>query len=106
MGDLPGPGSGRARPPFAGAPNCCYTPIQRQTLTTEEYTLSLPLSCLKSGTTSWKASEIRGKVTEFFPGIHNLVLELRSDGTDTWAGFGPKSDDKNMFNWILQHWGK
>ena len=52
MGDLPGPGSGRARPPFAGAPNCCYTPIQRQTLTTEEYTLSLPLSCLKSGTTS------------------------------------------------------
>ena len=52
MGDLPGPGSGRARPPFAGAPNCCYTPIQRQTLTTEEYTLSLPLSCLKTGTTS------------------------------------------------------
>ena len=39
-------------PPSAGAPNGCYTFTQRQILTTGEYTLKSPFSCLKSGTTS------------------------------------------------------
>ena len=39
-------------PPSAGAPNGCYTFTQRQILTTGEYTLKSPFSCLQSGTTS------------------------------------------------------
>ncbi len=64
VGDTRGPGSGRARPSFAGPlttssgpdgdthPKRGYTHPQQQSSTTEEYTLILPISCLKNGTTS------------------------------------------------------
>ena len=49
---------------------------------------------------------IRDKLREIYPGVHNLVLELREDGTDTWNGFGPSGEDKNMFKWIHANWTK
>ena len=55
---------------------------------------------------NWTAAEIRQQTSEFFPGINNFVLELRGDGTDTWAGFGPKSEKRNMFTWLDQNWKK
>jgi hypothetical protein len=29
---------------------------------------------------------------------------LDDDGEDTWAGFGPHSDKRNMFNWLNEKW--
>jgi hypothetical protein len=49
------------------------------------------------------ATAIRDKVDEVFPGAYNLVLEL-AGGTDTWAGFGPQSDKRDMFKWIKDYW--
>ena len=50
--DAVGLGFGRAPPSLCRAPNRYYTVAQRQILTTGEYTLKSPFSCLKSGTTS------------------------------------------------------
>ncbi|MGA2645754.1 MAG: hypothetical protein ABSF15_13660 [Candidatus Sulfotelmatobacter sp.] len=52
------------------------------------------------------AADLRDKVKECYPGVFSMVLELRSDGTDTWAGFGPKSEQKNMFTWMKNVWKK
>jgi len=49
------------------------------------------------------ASEIRDELRLLIPGEHSLVLEFRADG-DTWAGFGPKSERRNMFKWIRGNW--
>lgn len=50
-----------------------------------------------------KASVIRDAVREAFKDSHCLVLEL-NDGEDTWSGFGPASEKKNMFSWIHDNW--
>ncbi len=49
------------------------------------------------------ASELRDDLGEIYPGVRKLVLELRGDD-DTWAGFGPKNDAKNMFSWLKRNW--
>lgn len=49
------------------------------------------------------ASSLRDQLNRNYPGIHSLVLELRGDD-DTWAGFGPSGEDKNMFKWIKENW--
>lgn len=51
------------------------------------------------------AQEIRNKLNEIYRGSNNLVLELGED-YDTWSGFGPKGEDKNMFGWIKKNWSK
>jgi hypothetical protein len=49
------------------------------------------------------ASKLRTDMDEFYPGVRRLVLEMR-DGDDTWSGFGPKKDGKNMFDWLHHNW--
>lgn len=51
------------------------------------------------------AGQIRDALNKIAPGVSVLVLELRSD-SDTWSGFGPSSEKRNMFQWIKDHWNK
>lgn len=48
-------------------------------------------------------AEIRDKLVELMPGVHNLVLELSATG-DTWTGYGPSEEKRNMFKWIKDNW--
>ncbi|OFX25758.1 MAG: hypothetical protein A2041_14615 [Bacteroidetes bacterium GWA2_31_9b] len=48
-------------------------------------------------------SEIRDKVKELFDNEYNMVFQLKED-EGTWSGFGPKSEQKNMFKWIKENW--
>jgi hypothetical protein len=50
------------------------------------------------------AKDIRGNAREIFQD-YNLVLEM-TPTSDTWSGFGPSSDKKNMFTWIKKNWKK
>ena len=55
----------------------------------------------------YSAAQIRDKSNEFYPGVYKLVIELGPEQADeTWAGFGPTSTDRHMFNWIANTWGK
>lgn len=49
------------------------------------------------------AVTIRDKANECYPGVHKLVLQLDQTG-DTWAGFGPKTDRRDMFTWLRNTW--
>lgn len=49
------------------------------------------------------AREIRDKLRLIYPGEHTIVLELSENG-DTWSGFGPKSEERNMFEWLKTNW--
>lgn len=51
------------------------------------------------------ASHWRKNAVEIFKQEHILVLEIGQDN-DTWSGFGPSSEDKNMFKWIKDNWKK
>lgn len=51
------------------------------------------------------AQEIRDVLRQHYPSVHTLVLELREDD-DTWSGFGPSSETKNMFKWLRQNWSR
>jgi hypothetical protein len=51
------------------------------------------------------AKKVRDEVSDTFPNINNLVIELNETG-DTWSGFGPNSDKRNMFNWLKKTWIK
>ncbi|MBP6739569.1 MAG: hypothetical protein KA146_06245 [Leptospiraceae bacterium] len=51
----------------------------------------------------FSVSELRDYVKEIFSGEHLLVIELNEQG-DTWAGFGPATESKNMFDWIKKSW--
>jgi hypothetical protein len=49
------------------------------------------------------AKQIRDRVVELYPGESVWVEEL-SDVGDTWAAFGPKSETRNMFPWLVKNW--
>lgn len=51
------------------------------------------------------ASEIRHKIMETYPTIHCLVIEL-SGTEDTWAGYGPNTEARDMFKWLKNTWGR
>jgi hypothetical protein len=50
------------------------------------------------------ASELRDKILEITPGAYSMVIEVSGEGT--WSGFGPKSEKRNMFNWMNNTWEK
>jgi hypothetical protein len=49
------------------------------------------------------AAKIRDRLMKTHEGINHIVLELTPD-EDTWAGFGPASKERDMFNWIRRNW--
>jgi hypothetical protein len=51
------------------------------------------------------AADMRSSLKAIYGSANTFVIEL-SDGQDTWAGFGPTSDQKNMFTWIHKNWTK
>lgn len=51
------------------------------------------------------ASDIRSDLKDIFPGVHLLVLQIDREG-DTWSGFGPSGDKKDMFAWLKSTWDK
>ena len=53
----------------------------------------------------FSASEIRDVVGKTHPKTECLVIELNDYG-DTWSGFGPKSEYRNMFTWLKKTWSK
>lgn len=58
---------------------------------------------LKGKDTTINASEIREAARDAYGSANNFVIELNEDG-DTWSGFGPKTEKRNMFNWIHRNW--
>ena len=48
---------------------------------------------------------LRDKVLEIYKSEYNLVVEITVN-QDTWAGFGPLTDEKNMFEWLHSNWKK
>ena len=48
---------------------------------------------------------IRNELEITHPETDNLVIELNDNG-DTWAGYGPSTEEKNMFNWLKKTWDK
>jgi len=59
---------------------------------------------LDSSSDNHTADKVRDKFIEIVPKVNVLVLELKADGNDTWAGFGPSSKEENMFKWIRRTW--
>lgn len=54
---------------------------------------------------SLTAEKLRDQLKKDFQGVYSLVLELPGDSSnDTWSGYGPKNDNKNMFDWIHKNW--
>ncbi len=49
------------------------------------------------------ARQLRNDLMDIYPNVYTIVLEL-SSGTDTWSGFGPKSEGQDMFEWIRKYW--
>ena len=47
---------------------------------------------------------IRDKIIEIFNGEFNIVVELNSNGVDTWNGYGPSSENNDMFRWVDKNW--
>jgi hypothetical protein len=64
----------------------------------------LESSWLLTSSSDVRCEEIRDKIVEIYPNINNMVLEFRDDGTDTWGGFGPKSEKSDMFKWMRDGW--
>jgi hypothetical protein len=54
---------------------------------------------------NFTAASLRDAIQKMFPDTESVVLELRQDGTDTWAAFGPKPP-KNMLTWLHENWTK
>lgn len=55
-----------------------------------------------TGTTS--ASNMIDIVNEIYPGTNSLVLELPEGCGDTWVGYGPAAEGRNMFVWLHKNW--
>lgn len=51
------------------------------------------------------AAIIRNEVRQVYEKEHMLVIEISNSG-DTWAGFGPNSEKRNMFKWLRITWNK
>lgn len=55
---------------------------------------------------NFTANELRDVVRKIFNDEYNLIIELKGDTNDTWSGFGPNSDKKNMFKWLKEIWNE
>lgn len=48
------------------------------------------------------AKDLRDKAIEIYNGKNNLVLEIPDGGN--WFGYGPMTQNKDMFKWIKEYW--
>lgn len=49
--------------------------------------------------------EVRDQLNKTHPGIHTIVIRLKEASTN-WAGFGPSSKERDMFEWLKNAWDK
>lgn len=59
--------------------------------------------------TSYKdftVNKIRDDLNKIYEGETKLIIELRGNTNDTWAGFGPQGETRNMFTWLKETWNK
>ncbi len=61
----------------------------------------LPNFWLITGDNAPESSAIRDKLNDLASGKHLLVVEVNPV---TWAGFGPGTAERNMFNWLNRMW--
>lgn len=63
---------------------------------------------------TWLISDNNGKTNasywrdhsrDVFENENILVIEINNE-KDTWSGFGPSTDEKNMFKWLHDNWKK
>lgn len=54
-------------------------------------------------TGSQSAQKFREDLSVIYPGVTLMVIEINGNN-DTWAGFGPNGEDKNMFTWLKENW--
>ena len=47
------------------------------------------------------AASIRDKLNTLAPEVTHLAIAVEPI---TWAGFGPNSEKRNMFNWLRKNW--
>lgn len=46
-------------------------------------------------------STIRDRVNALAPDVTTLVIEVEPT---TWSGFGPKTEERDMFKWLRANW--
>lgn len=51
------------------------------------------------------AASLREELSKIFPKVRLLVLSIDKE-QDSWSGFGPKGEEKNMFTWLKTSWDK
>lgn len=49
------------------------------------------------------AKTLRSELMRIYPSINMIIIEISDEG-DTWAGFGPNGEKKNMFTWLKNTW--
>jgi len=49
------------------------------------------------------AGKLRDHLSEIVPEPYKLVIEITGD-PNFWAGFGPNSEHRNMFDWLQNTW--
>jgi hypothetical protein len=63
----------------------------------------LPNVWLLTDTTgAFSAITLRDHIRKAIPMVYILVFELNDKG-DTWAGYGPSTEQRNMFDWIRRN---
>jgi len=55
-----------------------------------------------SSSTELGSQELYKKVQVAYPGVRMLISEM--ENVSTWWGFGPNSEEKNMFKWLFDYW--
>lgn len=50
------------------------------------------------------AKKLRGEIKKLIPSERLLVIEVKGRGR--WSGFGPKTEKRNMFNWLHNTWSR
>jgi hypothetical protein len=58
---------------------------------------------LAKATKNSEKEGIRDNVRKIFMNENNMIFELNSDES-SWAGFGPNTEDSDMFKWIKKNW--
>ncbi|MDE0334386.1 MAG: hypothetical protein OXI64_05460 [Defluviicoccus sp.] len=48
------------------------------------------------------AQKIRDMIGEINPNCRRMVIEVANSGS--WAGYGPNTEERNMFRWIRKTW--
>lgn len=50
------------------------------------------------------SAKLRDDLMEIAPKTNLLVIQIKGD--HTWAGFGPSTKERNVFNWLHNSWKK